>query len=184
MAAAGARTKRRTKKAPRGLSVRAYAAHRKQRGLAGGTNWAVTKALRDGRIKRNREGRIDPKQADAAWAANSDPARVPGGNGASSATGSLLAQKIAKEELEVQLRRIKIERESGRAVPLDELRPRLFEIVRELRDALLDIGTRIAPDVLSLEDLRAVADLIEGEIRTEINGTVERLREAVGKGDG
>lgn len=54
----------------KGLTIRAYAAHRRGLGLPGNSNWSVQKALRDGRIRRNEDGRIDPEEADRLWLQN------------------------------------------------------------------------------------------------------------------
>lgn len=50
-----------------GLSRRAYAAHRKERGLSGGVESAVRKAIAAGRITLLPDGTIDPARADAEW---------------------------------------------------------------------------------------------------------------------
>ena len=54
-----------------GLSVRAYARHR------GVSHVAVMKAVRAGRIPQEADGTIDPARADAAWEAQTDPAKRP-----------------------------------------------------------------------------------------------------------
>jgi hypothetical protein len=54
-----------------GLSVRAYARHR------GVSHVAVMKAVRAGRIPQEADGTIDPAKADAAWEAQTDPAKRP-----------------------------------------------------------------------------------------------------------
>lgn len=59
----------------RGLTIRAYAAHRRGAGLPGGSKRAVEIALKSGRITRNEYGKIDPARADAAWLANSPGSR-------------------------------------------------------------------------------------------------------------
>lgn len=53
-----------------GLSLRAYARSRRARGLDGGTPSAVSKALKTGRIRYNRFGKIDQDQADRDWSSN------------------------------------------------------------------------------------------------------------------
>lgn len=62
----------------KGLSIRAYAAHRKKEGLLGGSPSAVQKALRDGRIQyvegSSRNG-IDPAAADKSWSDRTAPNR-------------------------------------------------------------------------------------------------------------
>lgn len=55
------------------LSLRAYARHRKAQGLTGTTDGAVRKALATGRITAAADGRVDPEQADRAWAASTAP---------------------------------------------------------------------------------------------------------------
>ncbi len=59
-----------------GLSRRAYATHRKDRGLSGGTEAAVRKAIAAGRIDVLSDGTIDPTRADAQWAASTDKNKV------------------------------------------------------------------------------------------------------------
>lgn len=57
-----------------GISRRAYAAHRKERGLPGGSHTAVNKAIETGRISILPDGSIDPAWADTEWASATDPA--------------------------------------------------------------------------------------------------------------
>lgn len=54
------------------LSRRAYARHRKKRGLPGQSLQAVQHALARGRISLLPDGTIDPSVADREWAENSD----------------------------------------------------------------------------------------------------------------
>lgn len=58
-----------------GLSIRAYARHRKASGLPGGTDAAVRKAIKTGRIAVLPDGKIDQKAADAAWSENTNSAK-------------------------------------------------------------------------------------------------------------
>lgn len=53
------------------LGIRAYARHRKARGLPGASHTAVGKAIKDGRIADavSDDGLIDPDHADRLWAA-------------------------------------------------------------------------------------------------------------------
>lgn len=57
------------------LSIRAYAQHRKDRGLTGATHGAVRKAIESGRVKPSADGKIDPEKADRDWEAKTDPGR-------------------------------------------------------------------------------------------------------------
>lgn len=57
------------------LSRRAYARHRKAKGLPGVSETAVRKALADGRIELEFDGKIDPDKADRMWAATTEAAK-------------------------------------------------------------------------------------------------------------
>lgn len=59
-----------------GLSLRAYARSRKERGLSGGTDAAVRKAIAAGRISALPDGTVDPARADAEWEGRTDHAKV------------------------------------------------------------------------------------------------------------
>lgn len=61
-----------------GISIRAYAASRKERGLSGGSDAAVRKAITTGRIKKLKDGTIDPSAADIAWGGSTDTAKLRG----------------------------------------------------------------------------------------------------------
>ncbi|HUM15845.1 MAG TPA: hypothetical protein VL086_09155 [Candidatus Nitrosotalea sp.] len=52
-----------------GMTLRAYARHRRAKGLPGGSLEAVRKALRRGWIQAEPDGRIEPSRADRYWAA-------------------------------------------------------------------------------------------------------------------
>jgi hypothetical protein len=53
-----------------GLSIRAYARHR------GGSDIAVHKAIRAGRITPEADGTLDPEKADREWNRNTEAPRV------------------------------------------------------------------------------------------------------------
>ena len=60
-----------------GISIRAYARSRRARGLSGGSDAAVRKALRMCRITANPDGTIDPHRADLEWATRTLPPMAP-----------------------------------------------------------------------------------------------------------
>ncbi|WP_413219101.1 elements of external origin [Tritonibacter mobilis] len=57
------------------LSRRQYAKSRKARGLSGGSESAVRKAIRDGRITVEDDNKIDPDKADKLWSATTEVAK-------------------------------------------------------------------------------------------------------------
>ncbi len=54
------------------MGLREYSRHR------GVTTPAVLKAIRNGRIERGEDGKIDQEEADAAWNRNTDPSQTRG----------------------------------------------------------------------------------------------------------
>ena len=77
-----------------GISIRAYAAHRSERGLPGGSHTAVRKAIQSGRITQEPDGSIDPGRADAQWAGQTDPSRQ---RGAASVTAAVRAAQATAQ---------------------------------------------------------------------------------------
>lgn len=61
-----------------GVSIRAYAASRKERGLPGGSHTAVRKAIQAGRITTLPDGTLDPARADREWDTQTDPSKQRG----------------------------------------------------------------------------------------------------------
>lgn len=80
----------------RGLTLTAYARHRKAKGLIGGTKSAVHKAIKTGRIPVDENGLIDPAAADKAWALNTTPRA--GSQAAAAANGSTNDAAAAQEK--------------------------------------------------------------------------------------
>lgn len=75
------------------MGYREYAAHRKAKGLRGGSLRAVQKAIESGRIVLTAAGKIDPADADLRWAATTDQALQRGPEPA----GVARADQAAKE---------------------------------------------------------------------------------------
>lgn len=73
------------------LSQRAYAEHRRNRGLPGGTHRAVQKAIERQAIFPEPDGKIDPDRADLDWARNSEEPRGIPEPGVAAAVGRMVA---------------------------------------------------------------------------------------------
>lgn len=79
--------------------LRAYARRR------GCTLRAVQKAIEEERIRKERQGRIDPAQADADWTANTDPSQTGGDEpelGFQAARTKQLLIRIDRDESELE----------------------------------------------------------------------------------
>ena len=86
-----------------GLSRRAYAAHRKKRGLPGGTDTAVRKAISAGRITAAvlSDGTIDQKKADKLWAETTDKSQQRSAASQSKAVAAAKETIAADEKREI-----------------------------------------------------------------------------------
>lgn len=132
-----------------GLSRRAYA---RERGVS---EMAVRKAIVSGRITLEPDGTIDPVKADAAWAANSDPAfprsaaadRANGG-GAGEATdpaGNNYARvRTVGEALKAEERRVRLDVLKGKLVDRARAVATVFGLARRERDAWVQWPARVA----------------------------------------
>lgn len=121
-----------------GLSIRGYAEHRRKLNLPGGNDNSVRKALENGRISRNRYGRIDPKQADVDWIANTDPARAPASNGIPYAQA-----RARREAAEAALKELELHERQGRLLAADDVRRKTFALFRIVRERVLAVPSRI-----------------------------------------
>lgn len=174
----------------KGLSIRAYAEHRKALGIPGSRK-AVEKALRDGRIRPNAAGKLDPQQADRDWAESTAPrvfrglpdtqqsadSRVPPADHAPADTGartdrtSYAQSRAVREDYDARMRKLDYETKLGRMVLADDVKLEAFQRARSVRDRMMGIPARIAgtlaeetdPHVIEQRLLEAIALALETE---------------------
>jgi hypothetical protein len=149
-----------------GLSERAYAAHRKARGLPGARRNAVTKALQEGRIHRMENGRIDPEEADRDWAANTSQAKR-----REVAPASYQEARAIREALNARMTKLDYEERLGQLVPAAEAKKEAFEMGRIFRDRMLAIPGRVAASLAAETDVKRV----EAKLASEIRRALEEL---------
>jgi predicted acylesterase/phospholipase RssA len=168
------------------LSARKYA---QRIGISGSY---VSRLVREGKLPIDADGRIDPDEADRILAATREPARsarralpsstpasahpiaappphaapaaMPVAGGADLPT--LLLKARTKSEVEKgKLLELKAKAEAAKFVDADEVKAAAFHKARIVRDALLNIASRLAPLVAAETDERACFDLIDREVR-------------------
>ena len=164
----------------KGLSIRAYAEHRKQQGLPGGSAWSIKKALRDQRITRNEHGKIDPEVADRQWEQNTNPAQQrspqkPSTRAKGQATPttepsplgipSYSQSRAVKEAYQARISRLQYEEMTGQLVRIDSVRVEAFRRARTVRDQILAIPDRLAAILAAENDAAEVCCLLEDELR-------------------
>lgn len=191
-----------------GISRRAYAAHRKERGLPGGVESAVRKAISTGRISTLPDGTIDPVKADAEWLRTTDPnlqrsaasheqavqtrngpdseerkevpqaamdslRSVPEEAAAELGGGGITLAKarIADMALRVQRGQLALKRERGEVVDIRQAELLAFDVMRRVRDALVQMPARRA--AIMAAELEADAHLVEQLLDGMVRETLE-----------
>jgi hypothetical protein len=159
------------------ISQRAYAIHR------GVTHRAVQKAIASGRIPVTEGKKVDPDEADRAWASNTDESKprnsvsgtpklavvpsVPSSSGASGhviATG-YQASRAMHENYRAKTARLEYERLTGILVSADEVKVQAFNAARRAREALLAIADRQAPVLAAISDPAEIHRILTAEVR-------------------
>ncbi len=169
-----------------GMNVTAYARHR------GVSHVAVLKAIKAGRIAKEADGTIDPVKADAAWGGNTSPAqqRKPkpeekarpkttvaersADAPAPVAGGPSYAQSRAiKEAYLARLAKLDYEEKSVALVRADSVKVAWFNVLRVLRDRVLNLPDRLAPLLASETDPKLVRELLDTELRQILNDVAD-----------
>jgi hypothetical protein len=161
-----------------GVSVREYARRR------GVSHTAVRKAVLAGRIPQEADGSIDPTKADAAWAAETNPARnskaqdqpvpVPLPQAAiaqTSGTGPSFAQARAMHEFaKAQRARIQVDRLKEKVVERARASALVFKLARQERDSWITWPARVAAQMAAEVgiDVHLMQNLLEAHVRSHL----------------
>lgn len=169
------------------LSISAYARHR------GVSHVAVIKAIKSGRIEKEADGTIDAEKADAAWRKNSNPSpkRTTEIDVAPAPTrerhpdppivnsGPSFAQSRAvREAYNARLAKLSYEEKSGSLVKTDAVKVAWFNVLRVLRDRILNLPDRLAPVLASETDQAKIRDLLEQELRQALEDSADAVVKA------
>ena len=155
------------------LSGRAYARHR------GISETSVRKALKEGRITKNKNGKIDPEVADKQWQKNTDPAQIKEAkkteevkeardevnNYNPAPLGPSYQQSRAiKEAYNAKLTRLQFEKESKKLISVDEVKISAFNAARMTRDRILNIPDRVIPQLVGKTDIFEMKEILKAEL--------------------
>lgn len=194
---------------PNLLTQAEYARSRKDRGLPGGSREAVRRAVDEGRISAfGPDKLLDQALADSQWARNTR-ARVGAGSGepdlldgdhdaseapapastssASRGDATYMALRARREAADAERAEMETAKLRGSMLMRDDVDRAMFEIGRELRDALMGCGRRIASEVASLTSAEACEHVLDREHRIVLQLLATAFREkigAAGKGPG
>lgn len=165
-----------------GITIRDYAATRRERGLPGGSRYGVQKALRDGRITKEEDGTIDPERADREWDANTNEAkrRPPAGgrsaeDRAEGKPATYSEARAIREALNARIARLEYEERIGKLVSRAEVEAEAFRVGRLLRDRLFVIPGRVSAQIAAETNPKRIAALLDREFRTVLDETLGEL---------
>ena len=178
-----------------GLSIRAYARHRKV------SHVAVLNAIKQGRVSREADGTIDPDKADAAWERSTAPGhskakpKVPSTKLrpiAEAALGSVretlkeqglpaggsvtfVQARTAHEIAKAHLARLRLQRMKGELIDRARTTAMVFRLAREERDTWINWPARIA--ALMASELGVDAHSMQRALETHVRAHFAELAE-------
>lgn len=163
-----------------GISQRKYAESRKARGLTGGSQAAVSKAVAAGRIHTLADRSIDPAMADAEWAANTSevmqrPAAAPPAPPAAPVQPvqpALPLTNASKSDAERELTELKVERQKialardkSEVIEVALVEEMVGELITSAQSRLLLVAHKIGDELARLKDPIACRNVVEHAIR-------------------
>jgi len=154
------------------MNQKDYFKHRKEHGLIGGTQAAVSMALRDHRIAYTADGMIDAQQADRAWAENT--VARPNLKSAHGDYGYAEA-RAERERLEASLASVKLQQIRGGLISADVVRKVLFAAGRAFRAALEDVTCQLAPDLAVESDISNTERILKKRFDDLLKGMTSRI---------
>lgn len=172
---------------PKLLTRTEYASYRKENGLLGGTYNTVAKKVREGKITCV-DKLIDPDVADLEWNRNTDYQGQPKTETIRDQECALLESEeipefvLSKARIEATkaiLIDLELQEKQGELVKVAEVNDHLFDVIVNLKQAILLIPQRIAPELTSLTDITDVENTLEGAL----TDALEQLSEQLSRGE-
>ena len=84
--------------------------------------------------------------------------------------------KTIEMVFKARLKKLEFEVRSGKLIPSDEVKVKWFVIVRQIRDKLLAMPAKLAPQLAALSDVRQVRELLDTEITALLRALQEDIR--------
>lgn len=149
-----------------GVSLRSYARSRRERGLPLHTHVGLGKAIREGRLGPpavTSEGRINPAEADAALAEvhpEARPVEAETESGTPSHTEPHLGEiRRQREALRLRREHLDVVMREGKLMEAESVREAVRGAARQMRDRLLAIPPKLAPQCAGLNEHEAFSAL-------------------------
>lgn len=159
-----------------GVSIREFARRK------GVSDMAVRKAIERGEVVKEADGSIDPAR-NAHWQPRltvaAEPRPEPASEERLSGIPDYAKSRAIREAYAARLAKLEFDERSGKLVSADAVRIEQFRIARALRDRLLQLPAKLAPQIVALAadepDEAAVETMLETELRELLAEFVQEL---------
>ncbi len=90
--------------------------------------------------------------------------------------GNFAQARTAEMVFRARLRKLEFETKSGKFLSADDVKVKWYTVVRQIRDKLLALPAKLAPQLAALNEAGAVRDLLDNEIVTVLKSLQEEIR--------
>ena len=185
------------KKVKEPITVTAYARHRKDKGLKGGTHQAVKKAIDSARLLKsikeigNKKMIISAVEADKEWDSKTTPETQIDNNDPEQQQLSLEAKKTSQQYTGARARRLEAQAEiaelelsklKGELLDLVRARQQLTTIGKELSQAFYNISRSKAAELAAETNPQIIRVTLKKMLDDLANGTIKQLQKVVPSG--
>jgi hypothetical protein len=119
---------------------------------------------------------LDDKPVDLVLTESRTRGSQPTVDGGGAPAGSFAQARTADMIYRAKLRKLEFETRSGKYLLADEVKVTWFNAARQIRDKLLGMPSKLAPQLAALGDLKEIRDLLDTEITATLKSLQEELR--------
>jgi phage terminase Nu1 subunit (DNA packaging protein) len=113
---------------------------------------------------------VDAAASDAVL--DDKPAEAPAGQ-----QPTTFAQaRLAREVFSAKLKKLEYETRIGKLVPTDDVSIKWYTLGRQIRDRVLGIASKLAPQLAAETDVRRVREILDTEVTVILKGLAEDIR--------
>lgn len=98
------------------------------------------------------------------------------GSGSVAQPGNFAQARTAEMVFRARLRKLEFETKSGKFLSADEVKVKWYTLVRQIRDKLLAMPAKLAPQLAALSEAAEIRDLLDIEIVAILKSLQEEIR--------
>jgi hypothetical protein len=90
--------------------------------------------------------------------------------------GNFAQARTAEMVFRARLRKLEFETKSGRFLAADEVKVKWYTVTRQIRDKVLAVPAKLAPQLAALTDVAEIRDLLDAEFTALLRGLQQEIR--------